>query len=132
EAGLRERLDRLATLEDERLARPRSLERDSTGLGVVSEFVPGRRLSDLLETSADLGNVPGMDAALGFLLDVLPALCGLHNGIGFAHGTIAPSRTVLTPAGQIVLLDTIYGDALTHLRYSRSKLWLGVGIAPTP
>jgi hypothetical protein len=134
EAGLRERIERLAGLEDERLARPRSLERESTGLVVVSEFVPGSRLSDLLDTSAELGNVPGMDAALGFLLDVLPALCGLHAGVGFAHGTITPARTVLTPAGQIVLLDSIYGDALTHLRHGRRKLWeeFGVGAAENP
>jgi hypothetical protein len=129
EAGLRERIERLAGLEDERLARPRSLERESTGLVVVSEFVPGSRLSDLLDTSANLGNVPGMDAALGFLLDVLPALCGLHAGVGFAHGTITPARTVLTPAGQIVLLDGIYGEALTHLRYGRRKLWEEFGVA---
>lgn len=129
EAGLRERLDRLAALEDERIARPRSLERELSGLAVVTEFVPGSRLSDLLERSAQLGHVPGMDAALGFLLDVLPALCGLHNGVGFAHGTIAPSRTVLTPAGQIVLLDSIYGEALTRLRHGRRKLWQDFGVA---
>ena len=53
EAMLRDRIDRLAALEDERLARPRTIERDSTALVVVTEFVPGSRLSDLLETSAD-------------------------------------------------------------------------------
>ena len=129
EGILRDRVERLGGLEDERLARPRTVERDAGGLAVVSEFVPGSRLSDLLEISADLGHAPGVDAALGFLLDVLPALCGLHAGVGFAHGTITPSRTVLTPAGQIVLLDGIFGDALTYLRYSRRKLWLEFGIA---
>jgi hypothetical protein len=129
EGILRDRVERLGGLEDERLARPRTVEREAGGLAVVSEFVPGSRLSDLLETSAGLGHAPGVDAALGFLLDVLPALCGLHAGVGFAHGTITPSRTVLTPAGQIVLLDGIYGDALSYLRYSRRKLWLEFGIA---
>jgi len=129
EGILRDRVERLAGLEDERLARPRTVERDAGGLAVVSEFVPGSRLSDLLDISADLGHAPGVDAALGFLLDVLPALCGLHAGVGFAHGTITPSRTVLTPAGQIVLLDGIFGDALTYLRYGRRKLWLEFGIA---
>jgi PEGA domain len=132
EAILRDRVERLGSLEDERLARPRTIERELGGLVVVSEFVPGSRLSDLLEISSDLGHAPGVDAALGFLLDVLPALCGLHAAVGFAHGTITPSRTVLTPAGQIVLLDGIYADALTHLRYSRSKLWLEFGIATSP
>ena len=133
EGMLRDRLDRLASLEDERIARPRTIERDLDGsLVVVSEFVPGSRLADLLETAAEAGTAPGVDAALGFLLDVLPALCGLHAGAGFAHGSISPSRTVLTPAGQIVLLDAIYGGALAHLRYSRRKLWTDLAIATSP
>ena len=96
---------------------------------MVSEFVPGSRLSDLLDHAADQGAAPGLDVAFGFLLDVLPALCGLHAAAGFAHGTISPSRTVLTPAGQVVLQDGIYGGALSHLRYSRRKLWADFGIA---
>jgi hypothetical protein len=132
ESILRDRVERLGSLEDERLARPRTIDREAGGVVVVSEFVPGSRLADLLETSAELGHAPGVDAALGFLLDILPALCGLHAAVGFAHGTITPARTVLTPAGQIVLLDGIYAEALTHLRYSRSKLWLEFGIATSP
>ena len=133
ETMLRDRLDSLGALEDERIARPRSLERDADGsLVVVSEFVPGSRLAELLDTAAETGTAPGMDAALGFLLDLLPALCGLHAGAGFAHGSISPSRTVLTPAGQIVLLDAIYGGALAHLRYSRRKLWTEFAVATAP
>src|SRR4029453_15169620 len=132
ESILRDRVERLGSLEDERLARPRTLPREVGGLVVVSEFFPGSRLPRPLQKSSDLGHAPGVDAALGFLLDILPALCGLHAAVGFAHGTITPSRTVLTPAGQIVLLDGIYADALTHLRYSRSKLWLEFGIATAP
>jgi hypothetical protein len=133
EAMLRERLDRLAALEDERIARPRTIERGPDGsLVVVCEFVPGSRLGDLLDTAAQTGATPGVDAALGFLLDVLPALCGLHAGAGFAHGSISPSRTVLTPAGQVVLLDAIYGGALAHLRYSRRKLWTEFTVATSP
>ena len=133
ESMLRDRLDSLGTLEDERIARPRTIERDLDGsLVVVSEFVPGSRLAELLDTSAETGTAPGMDAALGFLLDLLPALCGLHAGARFAHGSISPSRTVLTPAGQIVLLDAIYGGALAHLRYGRRKLWTEFAIATSP
>ena len=133
ESMLRDRLDSLGTLEDERIARPRTIERDVDGsLVVVSEFVPGSRLAELLDTAAETGTAPGMDAALGFLLDLLPALCGLHAGARFAHGSISPSRTVLTPAGQIVLLDAIYGGALAHLRYGRRKLWTEFAVATSP
>jgi hypothetical protein len=126
---LRERVERVSALDDERIARPLTIEADAdAALVVVSEFVPGSRLSDLLDTAADQGAAPGVDAAFGYLLDVLPALCGLHAGAGFFHGAITPARTVLTPAGQVVLLDAIYGDALSHLRYSRRKLWTEFGI----
>ena len=56
-------------------ARPR-VERDSgTGeLTVLAEFITGSRLSDLLEATADAAIVPGVDVALGYLLDGLPAL----------------------------------------------------------
>src|SRR5919197_198695 len=41
------RIDAITTLDDERFARPRDVEEDEEGrLAVVSEFVPGRRLSD--------------------------------------------------------------------------------------
>ena len=47
ESMLRDRLDSLGTLEDERIARPRTIERDVDGsLVVVSEFVPGSRLAE--------------------------------------------------------------------------------------
>src|SRR3954468_18051612 len=55
--SLRDRIDRLGALEDERVARPRTIEREASGsVVVVSEFVPGTRLSDLLEMSVDLGH----------------------------------------------------------------------------
>ena len=133
ERSLRERVERIAALDDERLARPRSIERAHDGsLVVLSEFVPGNRLSDVLDATAQNGTVPGVDVAIGYLLDVLPALCGLHAGAGFAHGAISPGRTVLTPAGQVVLLDAIFGDALSHLQYSRRRLWSEFAIAMPP
>ena len=133
ERSLRERVERIAAMDDERLAKPRSIERTHDGaLVVLSEFVPGSRLSDLLDATAQHGTVPGVDVAIGFLLDVLPALCGLHAGAGFAHGAVNAGRTVLTPAGQVVLLDSIFGDALSRLQYSRRRLWEEFGIAMPP
>ena len=133
EPAVRERVDRLGAMDEERIARPRAIERDHDGaLVVVSEFVPGSRLSDLLDTSVQQGAVPGVDVALGYLLDVLPALCALHAGAAFPHGTISPGRTILTPAGQVVLLDAAFGGALGRLHYSRRRLWIEFGIALPP
>jgi len=134
ESAIRDRIDQLAALDDERFARPGSVERDpSTGdLTVLSEFVAGSRLSDLLETAEDGGNVPGVDVALGFLLEALPALGSFHSAMGSGHGLIAPPRMVLTPAGQVVFLDPAFGSVVERLGMSRARLWTQLEIAAAP
>jgi hypothetical protein len=131
EQVIRRRVESLATLEDDRFARPSTVERDPfTGeLTVVAEFVTGTRLSDLLETSAEAAVVPGVDVALGYLLEALPALSGLHNVTRVTHGLIDPSRTVLTTEGQVVLLDVALGPAIERLNLSPSRLWSQFGVA---
>src|SRR3954452_15337744 len=51
EDAIRRRLELAASFEDERFAHPRGIERDprTGGVVVVSEFVPGNRLADILE-----------------------------------------------------------------------------------
>jgi hypothetical protein len=131
EQVLRRRVETLSSLEDDRFARPSAVERDpATGeLTVVAEFVTGTRLSDLLETSAEAAVVPGVDVALGYLLEALPALSGLHTRKRVTHGLIDPSRTVLTTDGQVVLLDVALGPAIEHLKLSPSRLWNQFGVA---
>jgi len=127
---LRQRVTHLATLEDERFALPSAVERDSaTGeLTVLAEFVTGSRLSELLDASADAAAVPGVDVALGYLLETLPALSILHTGSGVTHGLIDPSRTVVTPEGQVVFLDAAFGSAVERLNLSRFRLWTEFGV----
>ncbi len=138
ERSLRERADRFAAFDDERVARVREIVRDrhSGTLTVVSEFVAGHRLSDLLEDVCDRGRdenaAPSVDVALGFLLQILPALAALHSAAGPPHGAIGAGRTVITPAGQLVLLDPIYGPSLERLQFSRRRLWTELRIAAPP
>jgi hypothetical protein len=134
EAALRERMERGAAFEDERFARVRAIERDSSGaLMVVSEFVAGNRVCDLLEAAAGLSAEEAtslsVDAALGFLLELLPALAALHSVAGFSHGAVGPDRTVLTPTGQVVLLDAIFGHTLERLQLNRRRLWNELRVA---
>ena len=134
ETPLRERLERAAAFEDERFARVRAIERDPAGgLTVVSEFVAGNRVCDLLEAasglSAEEATSLSVDAALGFLLEILPALAALHSVAGFSHGAVGPDRTVLTPTGQVVLLDSIFGHTLERLQFNRRRLWTELRIA---
>jgi serine/threonine protein kinase len=118
ERVLSERIGILATIEDERFARPRAIERQDDRLTVVSEYLAGRRLSDIIECAADHGIVAGLDASLGLLLELLPALARLHDA-GLAHGALAPGRVMITPAGQIVLLDAFYAEPLERLQLTR-------------
>ena len=134
EAFLRERVAFTATFDDDRFARVKSIERDARGvLTIVSQFVAGNRLCDLLDAATGLpaheATCPSVDAALGFLLEILPALGSLHESGGHAHGTLAPERIVLTPASQVVVLDWIFGPAIQRLQFNRRRLWIEFGLA---
>ncbi len=131
ESLIRDRVSRLSTFEDERFAQPVRVERDpATGeLTVLAEFVTGSRLSDLLEATADAAIVPGVDVALGYLLEGLPALTLLHTIADITHGLIDASRTVLTPDGQVVFLDPVFGSSVERLNLSRQRLWARFGVA---
>ncbi|MEO6237149.1 MAG: PEGA domain-containing protein [Vicinamibacterales bacterium] len=123
EAALRERLPVVAGLEDERFAQPRGVDRGADDrLTVTSENVAGRRLSDVLDAAAEHGIVAGLDAGLGLLLELLPALALLHDA-GLAHGALAPGRIMITPAGQLVMLDAVYAEPLERLKLTRRRLW---------
>ena len=131
---IHERMAHAAAFEDERFARARSVERDprSGAVVIVSEFVAGNRLSDLLDGIDDGSEgvtAPGIDAALGFLLEILPALAALDAATGLAHGAIGPGRIVVTTTGQVILLDWVYAQALERLRLNRDRLWRELGLA---
>lgn len=129
EQVFKRRIDQLAGVEHQGIARPRWVERDATTgeLVVVSEFAAGNRLSDLLDMSADAVVVPGVDVALGYLLSGLDALSTLHQTARTTHGLVDPSRTILTPDGQVVFVDLAFGPAIERLQFSAQRLWNDYG-----
>jgi hypothetical protein len=130
EQVLQRRVEHLSTLEEPRIARPIRVERDeaSRELVVLAEFVSGSRVSDLLDVSTEAGVLPGVDVALGYLLEALPALSSLHTAKRTTHGLIDPTRTVLTADGRMVLLDVAFGAAVAQLRFSPRRLWTDFGV----
>src|SRR5262249_41199012 len=129
EKALNERVAIVAGLEDEHFAKPRAIEHLVNGnLIVISEFVGGRRLSDIIDEAAEHGIVAGLDAGLWLLLELLPAIAGLHDA-GMAHGALAPGRVMITPAAQVLLLDAIYAEPLERLQLTRKRLWTELRIA---
>src|SRR5579871_838747 len=132
EKALNERLEIVAGLDDERFVKPRTIEHLVNGsLIVISEYIGGRRLSDIIDAAAEYGIVAGLDAGLGLLLELLPAVARLHDA-GLAHGALAPGRLMITPAGQILLLDAIYAEPLERLQLTRKRLWSELRLAFAP
>jgi PEGA domain-containing protein len=134
ESFLRERVAFTVSFDDDRFARVKGIERDPRGsLTIISQFVAGTRLAELLEAAtglpADEATCPSVDAALGFLLEILPSLGSLHEHGGHAHGTLAPERIVLTPASQVVVLDWLYGPTIQRLQFNKRRLWSEFGVA---
>ena len=131
ETAIRERIEQLAGFNDPRFARVRTAERLDGSLTVLSDFIPGQTLADLFDAARDLSIVPGLDAALGYLVEGLYAVAALHRGAGGAHGLIAPERTLFTADGGLVFLDAPYATAIDRLALSRRRLWTEFGIRGT-
>lgn len=129
---LRARSEAVASLEDERFVRVRAIDRGPHGLVVVSELIPGGRLVDIVDARLrDDSAAFGIDTAIGFLLQTLPALATFHT-LSMAHGALAPGRILVTPASQVVLLDGIYAAALERLNLSRTAMWSNLGLLTSP
>ncbi|MEO5896232.1 MAG: PEGA domain-containing protein [Vicinamibacterales bacterium] len=129
EPVLRDQAKLVEQLGHERIVRVQSLESASGRVTVVSELLDGDRLSDIIEARAGGDSaVSGMDAAFGFLLQVLPTISAMH-AVSLVHGAIAPHRIILTTTAQIVLADAIYGSALPRLNVSQQRAWTDFGIA---
>ena len=129
EDALRAQSAAITALDDERLVRVRSIERDGLRLLVTSELVTGDRLLDIVEArAAGDAAVSGLDAAFGFLLQILPTLSRLHAA-GLVHGAVSAGRITLTSNAQVVLGDAIYGGVLPRLHLSRRRLWTDLQIA---
>ncbi|HXG54225.1 MAG TPA: PEGA domain-containing protein [Vicinamibacterales bacterium] len=129
EQALRAQAQVLNALDDERFVRVRAFERIEGRLDVISELLAGDRLSDIIDARATGESaVSGIDAAFGFLLQILPALAAMHAA-SIVHGALAPGRIVVTTSAQIVIADAIYGSALPRLNLSRTRLWQELGVA---
>ena len=129
EPPIRDALMTVSSLEDERFSRLRDVQHDEDGrLTVASDYVAGRRISEALDLAAEFGIVGGLDAALGLLLEIVPALARLHEA-GRTHGLLGPGYVTVTSDLQLVILDSLYAQALEHLHFSPDRLWSELRVA---
>ena len=138
EFALRERVHRLASFQHACVARVRGIERADTRpstLAIVSDVVPGIRLSHLLIEAEQRGLALEINAALFLLRQLVPAVALLHEDFpDIAHGALAPERMVVTPHARLVIVEHVLGSALEQLHYSQAQYWqqLRIAVPRTP
>ena len=133
EFALRERVSRLSSFRQASFARVRSVERltdAAASLAVVSERVPGVRLSEVLQ-QAEARQIPlDINTALCLLRQLVPAIAALHESArDVAHGALGPERLVLTQKARLVVVEYVMGAALEQLRFSQERYWKELRIA---
>jgi hypothetical protein len=125
EEALRERVQRLSRFRHPSFARVRSVENlePDEGLAVVSNYTPGKRLSEVLHQA----NGPRFAKAL--IRQLAPALALLQEqSAGLGHGTLNLDRIVVTPEGRLTIVEYVLGAAIDTLGLNSGQL-AALGIA---
>ena len=133
EAALRARIDQLKAFKHPVFARVRcvtTLDDPRPQLAIVSELVPGQRLSDVLRVAEHERAKPNPGAAVWLLRQLLPGLRALHDlAPGVAHGLLGVDRIVVTPDGRLAITEYVLADGVERLGLSVADLWRHFGIA---
>jgi hypothetical protein len=135
EAMLRARVDALRHFHNPAFAPVRAvkwLEDLHPCLAVVSDHVPGERLSRVLRVARSRGLRPGPDAVVWLLRAVMPGIAALHEHQGIAHGLLSADRIVVGSDGRLTIADYVFGAALERQRLTPYELWERFGIAIRP
>jgi hypothetical protein len=133
EAALRARVDQLKAFKHPVFARVRcvtTLDDPRPQLAIVSELVPGQRLSDVLRAAEHERAKPNPGAAVWLLRQLLPGLRALHDlAPGVAHGLLGVDRIVVTPDGRLAITEYVLADGIERLGLTVADLWRHFGIA---
>ena len=133
EAALRARVEDLKTFDHPVFARVRcvtTLDDPRPQLALVSELVPGERLSEVLRTVERHQLRPDPGAAVWLIRQLLPAVAALHErGEGIAHGLLGSERIVVTPEGGLAITEYVLAEGVQRLGLSVTELWRHFGIA---
>jgi len=125
ETALRERVELLRGFRHPSFSEVRAVESLDGGnsLALVSNHVPGKRLSEILREAK------GPSFALALIRQLTPALALLQRqGDGVAHGALGADRIVVTPEGRLVIVEHVLGPALERLNFTAGRLWADLGI----
>jgi hypothetical protein len=118
EAALRQRVDDLRRMLHPSLPTLRAVDRLPDGeLALISDHVPGRRLSEILQT------VRGPVFALELIRQLTPALSTIQRpNPGLSHGLVTADRVIVTREGRLVIVEHALGSAIESLKLPAAKL----------
>ena len=124
-AALSERVVRVANARHASYARVRRLDRPSADrLVLVSDALPGWRLSELLRVAAEEQISIETTVVIGLLRQLLPAVAlYARNNRESAIGNLAPERLVVTRQARLVITEHAFGPAIEKLNPGRDRLW---------
>ena len=127
EPALRERVSALVGFQNTCFARVRSVQRlgqNGSKLVVISDRVPGARLSTILAVAKQHLLPLEINAALCLIRQLVPAVAALHDKMpAVGHGTLTPERIIITPNARLVVVDQMLGGAVEKLNYSHDRYW---------
>ena len=127
EPALRERVNALVGFQNTCFARVRSVQRlgqNASRLVVVSDRVPGARLSTVLAVAKQQLLPLEINAALCLIRQLVPAMAALHDKMpAVGHGALSPERIIVTPNARLVVVDHMLGGTVEQLGYSHDQYW---------
>ena len=127
ETALRGRVMQLSSFRHRGFSAVRGVEDLGSGNGValVSTYVAGKRLTELLERPR------GAAAAIRLIRQLTPALAALQKqGPGVVHGALTTDRIILA-SGRFLIREHVLGSVLQRLTWPAGRFWTELGIVQT-
>ena len=129
--------DRVAQLQGKRLTsyvRVQAFDVEADGgPEIVSEYVRGWRLADLLDVAESENLTFDIGVVMLLLRQLLPSAALLSSqGRDATSGALGPEHLLLTPQGRLVLTDYVFGPAIETLQWTPDQLWRTLRVATPP
>ena len=132
EEGLATQIAALDSFRHRNFTRIRGLSGAPGRLVMLSDHVPGMRLSEILTTAAERQTIIDAASALYLTKRLLATMSTYAAATGYTHGALAPERIIVTRRGRVVVAEHALVPALQHLRYSSARWWQELRIAFPP
>jgi PEGA domain len=122
EGPIAERVTKLRKIDQTGVARSYRVEHDDDKRRprsvLVSDRIPGVRLSDILARGTSRGVVPDIGAALYVMRRLYKAAEKLRKESGLSHFILGPERVVVTPRGEVVIVEAALASGIDALAAS--------------